>query len=83
MLGYPDTALKEAEDALTDARAIGHATTLIFTLALVNTTHMLSGNFVAANDDRHELAALAEKTGSFFWKTVALAIEARDLVDRI
>jgi predicted ATPase len=79
MLGYPDTALNEAEDALTDARATGHAASLIFTLSLVNITHMLSGNFVAANEDQRELAALAERTGSFYWKTVALSIEARDL----
>ena len=79
MLGYPDTALKEAEDALRDARAMDDATALILTLAYVNLTHMLSGNYVAANKDRLELTALAEKTGSFFWKTVALSIEARDL----
>ena len=34
MLGYPDTALKEAEDALRDARAMDDATALILTLAL-------------------------------------------------
>jgi predicted ATPase len=36
-------------------------------------------NYVAANEDRRELATLADEKGSLFWKTVALSIEARDL----
>jgi len=79
MLGYPDTALAEAEDALTDARAMGHATPLIFTLGFADLTYMLCGNFPAARECIRELGAVADEKGSLFWKTVALSIEARHL----
>jgi class 3 adenylate cyclase/predicted ATPase len=77
MLGYPESGLADADRAVKDARAIGHAASLMYGLALADLTHMLCGNYVA--EDRRELAALADEKGSLFWKTVALSIEARHL----
>ena len=77
MLGYAEAALADAEQAVKDARAIGHAASLMYALAYADLTHMLCGNYVA--EGRRELAALADEKGSLFWKTVALSIEARHL----
>ena len=42
LLGYPDAALGDADQALRDAREIGHAATLMFALALAPQAHFLS-----------------------------------------
>ena len=79
MLGYPEAAAADADGAVRDARAIGHATSLIFALALADLTHMLRGNYAAGGDCLRELRALADDKGGLFWKTVALVSEARHL----
>ncbi len=79
MLGYPEAALADADHAVKDARALGHAASLMYALALADLTHMLCGNCVASSEDRRELFALADEKGSVFWKAVAQAIEGRHL----
>ena len=74
LLGYAEAALADAEQAVKDAREIGHAASLMYALAYADLTQMLCGNYVA--EGRRELAALADEKGSLFWKTVALSIEA-------
>ena len=41
MLGYPEAALADAEQALKDAREIGHAATLMYALYNTSLTHIL------------------------------------------
>ena len=79
MLGYPEAALADADQALKDTRATGHAASLMFTLSFADLTHLLCGNYVAASACIRELAALADEKGSLTWKTIALSIEARHL----
>ena len=79
MLGYPEAALADADRAVKDARATGHAASLMFALSMADLTHMLCGNYAAVSECMRELAALADEKGSLFWKTVALSIEARHL----
>jgi predicted ATPase len=79
MLGYPEAAVADADGAVRDARAIGHATSLIFALAFADLTHMLCGNYAAGSEYMRELAALADEKGGLFWKAVALVSEARHL----
>ena len=79
MLGYPEAALADADQALKDTRATGHAASLMFTLSFADLTHILCGNYAAGGECRRELAALADEKGSLSWKTVALMIEARGL----
>jgi predicted ATPase len=79
MLGHPETALADADRAVQDARAIGHASSMMYALSLADLTHMLCGNFAAGSACMRELSALADEKGSLFWKTVALSIEARHL----
>ncbi len=75
MLGYPDAALADADDALKDARAIGHIPTLMYALAHVLMTHTYCGNQTAASSEADELLALAEKVGSSFWKATAIMLQ--------
>jgi tetratricopeptide (TPR) repeat protein len=61
MLGYPDAALADADQALRDAREVGHAATLMFALGHAPLTHIQCGNYAAANAETDELVALADE----------------------
>ena len=68
LLGYPETALKDADDALKEARQIDHAATLMFTLNFPILVNTYCGNYDAANELLKELAFLAEEKGAPFRK---------------
>ena len=48
MLGYPDAAHADADQALKDAREIGHAATLLIALYYAPATYLLCGDYQAA-----------------------------------
>jgi class 3 adenylate cyclase/tetratricopeptide (TPR) repeat protein len=68
LLGYPETALKDADCALMEARQIEHAATLMFTLNFPILIKTYCGNYDAANEHLKELVVLAEEKGAPFRK---------------
>jgi class 3 adenylate cyclase/predicted ATPase len=68
LLGYPEAALRDADDALKKAREIGQAATLMHNLGHRPAIFTLCGNYAAAVADTEELLVLAEEMGSPFWK---------------
>jgi len=68
MLGYPEAALADAEQALSDAREIGQAATLMYALFFTSLTLICSRNYATATTQSDELFALAEEKGALFWK---------------
>lgn len=68
LLGYPDAALNDADCALTEARQIEHAATLMFTLNFPILVNTYCGNYHAANEHLKELVALADEKGAPFRK---------------
>jgi class 3 adenylate cyclase/predicted ATPase len=72
LLGYPDAALADAEHALTDAREMGHAASLMYTLGHGLFARYECGNYANAAAAVDELIALAEKKGTLFWKGFGL-----------
>jgi class 3 adenylate cyclase/predicted ATPase len=68
LLGYPDAALRDADDVLKDARAIGQAATLMFALSLAGISDFLCGNHAAVIARAEELLALSEEKSPLFWK---------------
>jgi class 3 adenylate cyclase/predicted ATPase len=68
LLGYPEAALTDAEQALKDARATGHAATLIYALFHASFTHIHCAKYAGANAETDELVALVDEKGAFFWK---------------
>ena len=74
-LGYPEAALADAGDALRDAREIGQAATLMYALTITSLTHICCGNYVAANAQLDEVAALADEKGSFYWKAYRMLMQ--------
>jgi predicted ATPase len=92
LLGYPDAALRDADDALRKAREIGQAATLMYALFHVAIPYTLCGNHAAAAAYAQEQVTLAEEKGSQFWKAtgiinhggaLALAGSASDAIEML
>ena len=79
MLGHPEAALADADRAVKDARATGHAASLMFALSFADLTHMLSGDHATACEYARELVTLADEKHSLTWRIVGQTILARDL----
>ena len=75
MLGYPDAALADCDQALSDAREIGQAATLMFALNHASITHILYGNYAAANALLDKLITLADEKGAVFWKALGMLMQ--------
>jgi class 3 adenylate cyclase/predicted ATPase len=74
VLGYPEAALKDAEDAVKNAREIGQAATLMFALSLASIAHILCGNHATAIAQVDEVIALADEKAAMFWKVQAMLV---------
>ena len=68
LLGYLDAALVDANQALKNARAIGHAATLSLALDYASFVHLRRGDYVTANALIDELIALADEKRASSWK---------------
>ena len=70
LLGYPEAALADSDQALSDARETGQAAALMYALGHASLTHLQCGNYTTANLILDELVALADKKGALFWKAL-------------
>src|SRR5208337_2035906 len=75
LLGYPEAALADTDRVYEDARGIGQAATLTYALLHLAITHILCGNYAAANADLDEEVALANEKGAVFFKAVGVALQ--------
>ena len=70
-LGYPETALADADRAVKDARAIGQ-TTLMYALLNTLRTFVQCGDYAMSNIQADELVALADEKGASVWKATVM-----------
>src|SRR4029077_10452195 len=75
VLGYPEAALADSEQALGDAREIGHAASLMFALPHASLTYIHCGKYAAANARLEEVVTFAEEKGALFWKALGMAVQ--------
>ena len=75
LLGYPEAAPTDTDQALSDAREIGQAATLMYALAHAPLTHVPCGNYTAAKAEADELVALADEKGALYWKALGMAYQ--------
>jgi tetratricopeptide (TPR) repeat protein len=69
LLGHPEAALKDLDNALRDARKIGHANDLLYALLFGAWFHTVCDrNYEAAKAVTNELVALGDKTGAVAWR---------------
>ena len=74
LLGYPEAALADAERSLEDAREVGQAATLMFSLTVVMVTYVFCGRYAQATALADELVALAEQKDAILWKAFESSI---------
>ena len=72
LLGYPDASLRDADDAVKNAREMGQAGSLMLALCHTAIQYTLCGNRAAGAARAQELTALAEEKGSLFWKVLGM-----------
>ena len=72
-LGHPQAALADANQAISDARQLGQAATLMYALWHTSVTQIECGNYVRASAQLEEAIALADEKGSVHWKALATA----------
>ena len=70
VLGYPDAALGDMDQAISDARDNGQAATLMFALGHAPLVILRSGNYATAAKLIEEAIVLSEKTGALVWNVV-------------
>jgi class 3 adenylate cyclase/predicted ATPase len=75
MLGYPEAARADANQALKEARKAGQAAALMYALALTSITQMHCGNYGTVDTQLDELVALADEKGALFWKTLGTSLQ--------
>jgi class 3 adenylate cyclase/predicted ATPase len=68
MLGYPEAARADSEQAIKDAREIGHPVTLMYALCEALYVLLLSGDYDTASTHIAEVVGLADETGAALWK---------------
>jgi predicted ATPase len=68
LLGYPDAAYAYAESAVKNARELGQAAALMYSLFHTSLTTIFSGRYEAANARLDELVGLAEEKNAAFWR---------------
>ena len=67
LLGYPEAAAADAEQAIRVARDCGLSGTLVYVLNFCVLQHSLSGDFVLAESLLDELLTVKDQIGSQFW----------------
>jgi class 3 adenylate cyclase/predicted ATPase len=77
VLGYPERAEGEAEQALRDAREIGFAGTLLFALSVTLLVYLFDRNSTIATAQARELCALADEKSAQFWKATGTIVQGR------
>ena len=72
LLGYPNAAIADSNQAIKDAREIGQAASLMYALLHALTTHVLCRNYATASTLADELIGLAEDKSAHFWRAIAI-----------
>lgn len=71
MLGYPESALADIDQALANARESGHAGTLMYGQYHTALTNILCAKYPAAEQQSDEVIRLADEKGAVLWKALA------------
>jgi len=70
MLGYPESALADVNQALENTRDGGHAGTFMYAQFHIALTNILCAKYAAANAQSSEAVRLADEKGAAIWKAL-------------
>lgn len=72
LLGYPDAALDDAQNAIAGARERNHPATLLLVLSVASQTQFLCGRFGVVTAQANELQALSTAKDLKFYQAIAV-----------
>jgi DNA-binding winged helix-turn-helix (wHTH) protein/predicted ATPase len=72
LLGYPDAALADSEQALNHAREIGQAVALMYALTMTSWIHIHCRNYATADTRAAELCSLAGEKDAALWNAFGM-----------
>jgi hypothetical protein len=75
VLGYPETALNEADDALNYARDIRQTASFLYALARIAWFHVVVGNYTKAAAQIRELMTGAEEVEGSYWTAAGMMLQ--------
>jgi class 3 adenylate cyclase/predicted ATPase len=75
MLGHPEAARADKDQALRNAREIGQSVTLMMALNFTAGTHILLGNYAAAKAQADEIVGLADEKAAPAYKAHGMACQ--------
>jgi class 3 adenylate cyclase/predicted ATPase len=75
LLGFPEAALKDAENSVKYGRETGQAASLMFVLYVTDILHILCGNYSVATAQAQELFLVADEKGALLWKASGMMFE--------
>jgi predicted ATPase len=75
LLGYPEAALKEADDAINYARDIGQTASFLYAVTRIAWFHLVVSNYVKAAEQIRELMTLAEEMEGSYWTAAGMMLQ--------
>jgi predicted ATPase len=75
LLGYPEAALRDSEDALRYGREMGHAGSFMYALTRIASFHLVTGDYARAAEQCQALIAIAEEKDGAYWRAAGMMIE--------
>ena len=81
LLGYPEAALAAVNEAVREAREMGHAATLMLALTMALFPLLFCKNYSAFSVVNDELAALANEKSALFYQGAAMVLRGALLVE--
>ncbi len=75
LLGYPDAALKGADEALSYARDLGQTASFLYAATRIAWLHLVVGNYTTAADQIRTLVKIAEQIEGSYWRAAATILQ--------
>ena len=75
VLGYPAASLADGDQALSHAREISHAATLMYALSVLGVSQIQYRNYAALNAPLEEAIVLANEKGAALWKACGMCLQ--------
>jgi class 3 adenylate cyclase/tetratricopeptide (TPR) repeat protein len=75
LLGFPETALKEADGALNYARDLGQTASFLYASTRIAWLHLVVGNFAVAAAQIQELMTMAEEVEGSYWTAAGMMLQ--------
>jgi DNA-binding winged helix-turn-helix (wHTH) protein/predicted ATPase len=75
LLGYPEAAQRDCDEAIRSAKQVGQSATTLYALVRTASFNLVAGNFTAAAEQSQGARVIAEEIDGSYWKTAGITID--------